>query len=98
MTNVDIKHFVLGPDKKHNKGRVRIEDLDVTSEHRVRTMGKYGVYLKFHNKGIDRYTAVYRYIKAENLIRAIREGRIFVHNIQQFDDVREMKGLQELRQ
>lgn len=88
-------NFVLGSTKKRNGERVKIDDLGVTNEHRVKIMGKYGVYLKLHDKTKTRDTAIYRYIKAEYLNKTIREGRIFVPNIQKFEDVREMKGLQE---
>ena len=88
-------NFVLGSTKKRNGGRVKIDDLGVTNEHRVKIMGKYGVYLKLHDKTKTRDTAIYRYIKAEYLSKTIREGKLFVPNIQKFEDLRETKGLQE---
>ena len=88
-------NFVLGSTKNPKGGRVIIEELDVTTKHRVKNLGEYGVYLKLQNKKINRDTTIYRYIKAEYLNKTIREGRLFVPNIQKFEDVREMKGLQE---
>lgn len=54
-------NFVLDTTKKRNGGRVKIDNLGVTNEHRVRIMGKYGIYLKLHDKKkqeIQRYTDI----------------------------------------
>ena len=95
MSNVDLEHLSFRLTDKQRMHRVTIADLDVTSEHMVKNLGKYGVYLKLHNKTIDRDTIIYRYIKVEYLNNILREGRIFVPNIQMFEDEREMKGLHE---
>ena len=95
MGDVDLEHLSFRLTDKQEMRRVTIADLDVKSEHMVKNMGKYGVYLKLHNKDIDKGTIIYRYIKVEYLNKTIREGKLFVPNIQKFEDVRETKGLRE---
>ena len=95
MGDVNFNHFKFEFTDKQRMRRVTIADLDIKSEHKVKTLGKYGVYLKLHNKSINRDTIIYRYIKAEYLNKTIREGKLFVPNIQKFEDLRETKGLQE---
>lgn len=95
MVNFDLKSLGFRLADSYKMRRVTIADLDVNSEHLIRSMGKYGIYLKLHNKSINRDTIIYRYIKVDYLNKAIKEGGFLVPNIQMFEDLREMKGISE---
>lgn len=73
-----------------------LDDLNITTKHRVRIVGDRGIYLRGNNMFLDRSTPIYRYIKQSSLCKMLTDGVLHVPNIQSFTDIREKRGISKI--
>lgn len=78
------------------KDVVKIEELDLSEEQKVRDVNGHYIYLKGYNYDLRSDTKLYRYIKLSSLLDMLFYDKMHVSNRQDFSDLREKDGLNKI--